>query len=48
MGMGQWAYGLTVQDSPLVLYKLKHQPHAVAQLSPTSAAGRWTRTGEDP
>ena len=46
-GMGQWAYGLTEQDSPWMLFKLEHELRLVTQLSLTSAAGRGTRTGED-
>ena len=32
----------------LDVFKFELQPHSVAQLSPKSVAGPWTRTGEDP
>ena len=44
------AAGLRVDSAKLSLdvFKFEHQPHSVTQLNPTSAAGRGTRTGEDP
>ena len=44
---GDGALSLTVQDSPLMLFKFERQPQLVTQLSMTSAADRATRAGED-
>ena len=45
--MGQSAYGLTVQDIPLVLFKVEHHPNEIPQLGLTLTAGLGTLTGED-
>ena len=40
---GGCPYGLTVQDSSLMLFKFEREPQQIACLSPTTAAGSFTR-----